>query len=340
MPTCIYCKVDKKPDLFNKEHVLHDSFGSFNNTLTLINKVCASCNSLCGDTIDRLLARDTIEGFKRTQYGLKKNEDFKTEGKSSKIKIRVCEGLLKGLAAYLFLDQKQKKILLKPLPQIGLRKGCGTYDFFAFENIPSFELTSYNKYPCSERMILIPPGVDIDDAIEALKSKGYNYSYTGESELDLENILCEVTRVIDIELQRVMAKIAFNFFAYFNDENVILSHNFDKVRNFVLHGQPLIKIKVDNESILDDEKTANSLRLGHIITLEKDHSNSIIIQISLFNTFRYTVELSGNNNSNYAVNVGFGRFFDVHNMTINEIRKTPLLIPSINLRIPKVKILM
>lgn len=64
MYTCIYCREQKGEEFFNSEHVLPQSFGLYGSeTMTLINKVCAACNKLFGETIDKFLARETREGI-------------------------------------------------------------------------------------------------------------------------------------------------------------------------------------------------------------------------------------------------------------------------------------
>jgi hypothetical protein len=50
---CIYCKVEKDAKYFTKvEHVIPQSFGHFENNLTLRNVVCDDCNQYFGDNLE------------------------------------------------------------------------------------------------------------------------------------------------------------------------------------------------------------------------------------------------------------------------------------------------
>ncbi len=335
MPKCIYCLEDKNALLFNTEHVIPESFGRFQQNLTLINKVCTKCNQKFGDDIDLELGRNTFEGISRYKHGIKKANKFKNRGKKSNLTMKIAEGPLKNLVVELIPDQTRLKLVI--LPQIGLRKGDGTYDFFEFKEIPEFQHLS-EKYPNSERLILIPPGVNINEATKSLNKKGFKFQYQGEFITSTNDILCEIDGQIDKKIRRAFAKIAFNFFAYFNDEEILFHPTFNEIRDFILNGNVGIPIKIDNKSILADEKSAKSIRAGHIVAISKIHGKCIFAQLSLFNTFRYTILLAKNVNFNKNIQAGFGRFFDVQNMKIHEISSTELIFPSVNLIIPKVKI--
>src|SRR6266480_1640430 len=72
MPTCIYCRRVDPPRGFNKEHVIPEALGSFRHALTLADsEVCADCNQHFGNTIDRLLTRDSGEAALRFRHRLK-----------------------------------------------------------------------------------------------------------------------------------------------------------------------------------------------------------------------------------------------------------------------------
>jgi hypothetical protein len=63
---CIYCMEFKPPSSYLKaEHVLPKSFGGFAEALTLNGVVCDDCNEAFGKTIDRELARGSMDGIDR-----------------------------------------------------------------------------------------------------------------------------------------------------------------------------------------------------------------------------------------------------------------------------------
>jgi hypothetical protein len=60
MPTRLYCREDKDRALFNREHVVPEAFGLFEENFVLHEVVCAACNKLLGDELDIALARDCV----------------------------------------------------------------------------------------------------------------------------------------------------------------------------------------------------------------------------------------------------------------------------------------
>jgi hypothetical protein len=76
MHTCIYCRTTRPNREFDREHVLPAAFGAFKDSLVLHHAVCKLCNSYFGRTIDRRLARESIEGLERYQFGVKPPEEI------------------------------------------------------------------------------------------------------------------------------------------------------------------------------------------------------------------------------------------------------------------------
>jgi hypothetical protein len=78
---CVYCRKEKPPSAYTEaEHVLPQSFGKFKKNFTLIRLVCDECNQFLGDNVELLLARDTLEGQSRADFGLKKARNYKSPG--------------------------------------------------------------------------------------------------------------------------------------------------------------------------------------------------------------------------------------------------------------------
>jgi hypothetical protein len=71
MMVCIYCKIEKSLDEFNREHVLPEGFGRFRNGLVLHDAVCRDCNTYFGEVLDSALARSSSEGLERYSWHVK-----------------------------------------------------------------------------------------------------------------------------------------------------------------------------------------------------------------------------------------------------------------------------
>src|SRR5712692_8469180 len=72
MPTCLYCRFTGKGK-FPKEHVIPQSFGSFQHNLTL-GCVCDDCNNYFGKHLELEFARESAESIARFRHGLRDYE--------------------------------------------------------------------------------------------------------------------------------------------------------------------------------------------------------------------------------------------------------------------------
>ena len=94
---CIYCLEKKPRGAFNREHVIPESFGKFQDNLVL-ECVCAACNALFAREHDLKLARDSVEGLDRFRWGLEAHAEYKSLGRRSTTRVEVMEdGPLKGV---------------------------------------------------------------------------------------------------------------------------------------------------------------------------------------------------------------------------------------------------
>lgn len=96
---CIYCLEDKDSGEFSRDHVIPESFGTFKNNLTLIEKVCEECNCELGRQLEFYLGVATYEGIMRYDFNIKDPKDLKGKPYSSNVVIKVGEGKLKGAYA-------------------------------------------------------------------------------------------------------------------------------------------------------------------------------------------------------------------------------------------------
>jgi hypothetical protein len=317
---CIYCLEDKHISSFTKiEHVIPQSFGLFKNNFTLKNIVCDNCNQYFGDNLEIAMARDTFEGASRFEFNLKNANEFKSLGKRSRIIIKLAEGECKGAYAYREYSQEQNKIIIKPVPQIGfLKNGSAGYVYFLLDQIPHKSYLDENEFDMKNPRAIRAFGIDVDSARNVLSEKGIKFEYQGEagpSENPKEDWLCEVEALIDSTIFRTVAKIALNYFAYWEGKDFVEHHSFDPSRSFIRYGlkadYPIVK--VDNNPILKDEPVEGKRLLGHIITVNwASDGISIVSQVSLFNWASYRVSLS-REFSGERRNLRRGHFFNVNN---------------------------
>lgn len=326
--------------MFNgREHVIPQSFGKFKQNLILndknkrVRKVCDSCNNNFSK-FERWLAKDSYEGYiLRKKYLDKTNKKSKNqrEYKLNRIKIVIQEGDFKGLTVELINGQT-----INLLPQIGLLNKNGDWDYFLIDTVEKINKETYqleeNKH-CLKSFTFSE-----EEAIEQFKKIGINLINTTEFNFSIptNDVLCEISTNVDIVIKRAIAKIAFNFFSYFNHKKIILDKVFDEVRSFIVNGDNKISISLDDKAILADENNSSSRRLGHMVAIHKDRYDRIIAQVSLFNSMKYTVVLA--ERCSHLNIVSAGKFFDLNEMNIHDLHKLSLAIPDIKILVAKPQI--
>lgn len=299
------------------EHVIPQSFGKYSNNFTLKNLVCDECNQYFGNTLELPLARDTYEGLSR--YLLKidmfNGKEIKTLGKKSKFIYRLDESKYKGLLFSFKRSEKDNTVIAYPLPQIGFKvKKSNEYLFYNLDKIPTKEDLKNLGVEFDELDAIIIFGCSDREAINILKEKNISFRKEGYTKLDIPTeFKAYFERAIDNEIVRVYSKIAFNYLAYIlSNKTSLFSSSFDDIRKYIRYGiNPSYKIfKITYKSLLIDEKDNSKHRLGHIVTLEKNHNNSVVSNVSLMNDGRYYTICLSRDIGNIEI-IKIGHFFNL-----------------------------
>ncbi len=327
---CIYCLEDKTQSSFTKvEHVVPQSFGRFENNLTLHVTVCDGCNKYCGDNLEIALGRDTHEGGLRFEYGLRQQSEFKSLGKKTRLTVRIHEGEFKGSYAYREYSENQGGIVVKPVPQVGFRKAVDSeIDYYLLADIPPKQYFDQNGYDLDEPgSVRIIPSTDVESIKLALIEKGFTFKAHKDVDPDHSehDWLCKVEGTIDDTILRAVAKIGFNYFSYWQGREFMLKGDFDPTRRFIRYGvkPQYALIKIRQEPILGDEPVEGKRRSGHLITVDwADDKRSVVAQVSLFNWLTYSICLARNFSGERRV-IRKGHFFDPYNQQILELGVRP-----------------
>ena len=323
---CIYCLGDKPISSFEKvEHVIPQSFGVFENNLTLHNTVCDSCNQYFGDNIEIALARDSIEGASRFEFQLREPNEFKSFGRKSRMVIKVAEGDWKGAYAYREYSEGEEKVIIKPLPQVGLLKANSPeYEYHLLNDVPAKEHLDKQGFDLSQPKSIRIVGTDVETATTTLNNKGIAFKVSGETpqaQGTQTDFLCRVEATIDQTIFRAVSKIAFNYLAYWEGPDFVLHDNFGPTREFIRKGvkakYPLVR--ATDEAILGDEPVQSKRRLGHIVTLNWALDKvSIVSQVSLLNLAKYSVSLAADF-AGEKRNITRGHFFSINDHKVFEL---------------------
>lgn len=323
---CIYCLEEKEKGEFTKaEHVIPESFGKFRNNFVLHRTVCDECNQYFGNNLEIDLARDTYEGsIARYDHGIKKQSEFKTIGKKSRIKIRVKEGPLKGSYEYPVYVPQRGKVCLEPLPQVGfLRTNSSGYDYFLLDEIPSSIFFNNQVHNINNPKGILTIGCDHKTAEDALNRKGY---YFGPEEAhEVAYIPPGPSKIYgknDQKIARAIAKIGFNYLAYCEGAKFVLQNDFNPIRKYIRTGvRPDFPfLRVSREAISPDEFLLGYRRKAHIIIAHRNFLNvsALFVSLSLFNWAMYTIRLV-KDFSDKEKKILSGHLFNLLNKNIEKI---------------------
>lgn len=329
---CIYCQQSRPVSGFSKvEHVIPQSFGRFENNLTLLRTVCDSCNQFFGDNLELVLARDTVEGQSRIDFGIQQPPEFRTFGRQSRIRAKLLEGPFKNAYVYRAYSPDDGKVSSHPVPQVGFRiKDSEDYLYYVLDAVPTND--ELKQIGWDERHPEAIRGLQIskDTLSETLARRGVPFRCGGElrggpSDEETSALMAEVESTIDLTIQRAVAKIAFNYLAYWEGAEFVRQSTFDPIRNFIRHGHrpsyPLVNVA--NDSILEDERDSGERRVGHIVTLNwAADGESIVAQLSLFNWFKYSVCLAKAFQGERC-SFARGHFFNIADRQILELGRRP-----------------
>lgn len=322
---CIYCLEEKTEDLFSRpEHVLSQAFGRFKNNLTLRNTVCDECNQFFGDNLELELGRDTFEGEARFQHKVKLPGEYRSVGKRSRLIRRFVEGPFKGAYFYLGYSKPLDKVVALPCAQIGFLKRDSGREYFLLDEVPlKLDEEKFNLKHSEGIKIL---GTDEKTAKVLLKERGIVCKFDRYEDCSIDesssSSLAEIEYTIDQPIFRAIAKIGFNYLAYWEEPDFVFHEAFDAIREFIRWGKSpdyqLLAIR--QGSILADEPVEGKRRLGHLVTVNWARDGiSIVSQISLMNLLTYSVILAPDF-SGERKSIKRGHFFNLANYEIEELK--------------------
>ncbi|MCK5591368.1 MAG: hypothetical protein KAI72_05380 [Candidatus Pacebacteria bacterium] len=346
MPKCIYCLKDDLSTTFNsREHVIPKSLGRFAPlNPTISGRVCDNCNSLFSP-LEVNFTEDTYEGV----FGQRLNIDNRGSIiiRDVNYKIERVSGFGEGffMKMFPFLECKDGKIVPILKSQIKFKRRSGGYRIFfpeTLENLPKG--TKRFKRIINDLRNLDQKGISIfaenrqelESIIKLLHSLGIKYkekkSYFNETKKGDKILVDEkYTCSINKDVARVIAKIAFNYFAYCamrsDCRDVLFLKEFDDVRNFIHSGDggemKDFILSISEESILKEERDEKKRFIAHFITFLQEEGR-LYARVTFFGLppvykINFGVLPKELNRSNF----GCGHVFNPFDHTIYNLSQMP-----------------
>lgn len=138
MIMCIYCGELKLRTEFNREHVMPESFGTFEHNFVLSELVCASCNCYFGGSLDLVLGRETMEGLQCFESGLREPSSKHRFG-AGRLKTTLRGTAYDGARLeWRAADNGTPGMAVNPMPQVGIgSEPTGPFEWYSLRDIPS-----------------------------------------------------------------------------------------------------------------------------------------------------------------------------------------------------------
>jgi hypothetical protein len=338
---CIYCG-KSEPEVFftSREHVIPGLMGSFDNNPTIVSHGCNICNSTTFNALENRFKEDTQEGIAIQMMNYLDSREIRV--RSEKLKLGVSLGLEEEFLneAFPFLVFKDGGWKIIFVPQIKIKSyGGHGYIILPIEKIKALSRnsTKFRKLKNSLRNVKSKDvsifvhreneadRKDLEEAMDLIRELGVDYKLGTERSIPFigdgsDNVHAEITMdgSIDSSVARLMAKIAFNYFAYCaiqSKMSSILYHpNFSHLKSYVI-GEldlPLKEILIEEPTFrgLVYEEGQQNMRLpGHIITFENKDGN-LIAKVTFAGRFVYTILLGEIPNELVRKDFGNGHYFD------------------------------
>jgi hypothetical protein len=297
MPTCIYCRAFADDTVFSREHVVPQAFGRFRDAryVTLIGVVCAGCNQYFGDQVEVHACRGSIEGMHRYQTGqLQSATSFVKGSNSSRISMEITDPGWEGVRAYQILAPAGDSTLVMFQPQVVIRtKGDGSARSYTVAElgdaaIDPADVADFRAYSTTD--------VDLDALLVALRAKGVSAKIQGPISHNSTDgtVGVRISAAYDRVVQRLMAKIAFNFLAAHVGPEWVLRPEFDAARSFIRLDEGSSVTRVVEQAVLAEERGMGnwSLTDHHLVGVERGTGDGVLGRVSLFNLLNHEVRLS------------------------------------------------
>lgn len=288
---CIYCGA-RSEQAFPSEHVLPKMFGQFAQNATL-HCVCGRCNNLFSK-LELSFGRDSPEAMERLRHGLKPVNEASQVGRVRAREMVVdVPGVHHG--ARVQLSNNDGTLSIKPVPQVGFRLGEEQPIWFDEADLTADAVAPYRDGHV--RIVRGPTDDDLSRLVSRLESLGMTIRDPRPLEppgVEGEEIDTVLTYTVDDTVQRVVAKIAFNYVAWVTNCEFVLQADFNAIRAFIRHGvsPPWEAVRPVAEPLLSDETPEYRRAQLHLLTARWNrHTGALLGQVSFFNIFNYWVAL-------------------------------------------------
>lgn len=288
---CIYCGEVDENKFNTKEHVIMKSFGTFGSETPTLSCVCDGCNDFFKKELDQPFARNSLEGITRYNNGIYSREKRSQDKNYLLLTLPKDEEFSNWAGAVVAIDGTTGMVS-GPIPQVQFRNEVGEYEPVLYYELENFDWKS-KKYSDKNIKILATSEENHQELVDKLEKIGIKYKLISKFGADFiekyqdKKILLNIQGIIDHKIKRALAKVLFNFAAYFLGHDEVIKNEWDKARGYVRYGKSPIKASATNKPFWGEEtKELRYLKGGYNIRIENIGSDLVGV-IQFFNLYLY-----------------------------------------------------
>jgi len=340
MPTCVYCQRPDPPCGFNREHVIPEALGRFHGAevVTLTREVCKDCNQYFGDTLDRMLTRDSYEALLRIEHGLKEPAGIPGMFKK-RLTVRLPSDGTNWGGALLRLRPHPEggaRPIVDLTPQVGFELADGGgWEYFAEEDLrakPGIAERVARRYG-KRRVILFDSDEAREHLLATLSELGIPFKkedeFRGFPPFARGEVETEVQARFDNYLARAVCKIAFNYMTKTQGAELALRSEFDATRRYVRYGEGKggAFLTFDADTRFRNAAGQTRRKTEHALMLDwNGNRRELIGRVHLFGETRYAVRLCTRWDGIWR-QIMSGHVFDLESMEVTQVHVTRIAPP-------------
>jgi hypothetical protein len=323
---CIYCRRLLDETGFNREHVISEAFGKFENALVLHNTVCRDCNRYFGDLLEVRFTRGAFEGLLRFEKGLRNPPD-------EVIKLPYVEVTLPAGTTWSGVRlglRMEDKLRIHLFPQVAFQpksKSKGAWVHITTYEIEKGALTDTSDLDTRTARIFTLTEAERDAILCMLRENGIGFTRLEDFDapkglFDGRDLEVDLTVTVNKGIRRCVAKYVFNYLAHECGSAFVLGADFDPVRRFIRYGEV-----AGHELVVEDVRpkwghgsAEGKETTGHVVAIQwATNGLDLIGQVQFFGAIRYTVLLARQYGGPIWRPIRCGSHYDVESRTIRPV---------------------
>jgi len=299
--------------------VVPQSLGTFTPKTLILKEVCDGCNNGFSK-LETFFKEDSVEGFIAAQYQFRGDSSIRFRRDRMKFKNRITGEQRIFDDMFPTLDPETGNAL--PTPQIVIHGKNGYSQVLLLKGVKDAKgFANRISWTGEEResiFIFAKGDEQLGELISELRGRGIDYKELHQERLDINcdgHFDCEFEGRLDREIMRVVAKVAFNYFAFCAIQSgfydILYEDEFRPIREFILLDSGKVPVVATRYSVAMKGQEHRPHIPFHFIRVS-ERRGRIVAELAFFGHMKYVVDLAAYPFRTVSPSsFGFGHQFDL-----------------------------